>query len=71
MIPKRVNLQFQTLLMAAEKHSLCVVESSNRKTGKPSFLLCVQDNKNNYVPLAVFGALTEHHHPGHNCTKLI
>lgn len=71
MIPKRIQLQFQTLLHAAKANSLCLVETSDRKTGKPAYVLCAQDSANNFAPLAQLGMLSELNHPGHACTKLI
>jgi hypothetical protein len=71
MIPKRVRLQFHTLINAAEHHSLCVVETSNRKTGKPAWILCAQNDTNNYIPLAQLGPLHELHQPQHRNAKLI
>jgi len=70
MIPKRVRLQFQTILEASRTHSLCVTETTNRKTGAKVYILCAHTNENLY-PLAQLGAMSELHTPQHSGSKLI
>ena len=70
MIPKRVRLQFQMLLNAAENHSLCITETTHRKTGTKAYVLCAHTNENLY-PLAQLGAMPELHSPQHAGSKLI
>lgn len=69
-IPKRVRLQFQTLLNAAENHSLCITETTHRKTGAKVYVLCAHTNENLY-PLATLGNMPELNSPQHAGRKLI
>lgn len=55
MISKRANLQFSTLLAAAQHKSLCVAECFSIKTGKKEYVLCSHHLENGavvYNPLA-------------------
>lgn len=60
MITKRARMQYQNILFAANKQTLCVAECFNIATGKPEFVLCAQQIVNGvdtYAPLAkLFGA---------------
>lgn len=70
-IPKLIKAQFVTILNAAGEHSLCVVQTTYRTTGKKAYVLCAQDSKHNFIPLAQLGKLSELHHPSNRDMKLI
>ena len=77
MITKRARLQFDTLLAAAEAHSLCVAKCYNIKTGKPEYVVCahrVENGTEDYFPIAKMFAsnpLGEITPPGASKYKLI
>lgn len=55
MITKRAQLQFSSILSAAQMQALCIAKCFNITTGKPEYVLCAHsiiDSVEEYQPLA-------------------
>ena len=76
-LTKRAKLTFNTILEAASEHRLCLVECSDRKTGKKVSVLCESWTENGIVQLNPLGKLfsrspfNEVTPPGVSAPKLI